>query len=144
VQALAKDVGGARHYLVDGKAPALGSRHAAPALAATFRAIAKSGASAFYEGEIGAEIAATIKAKGGFLSQEDLAAVSADWVDTISARYGDYDVHEIPPNGQGITALILIRLLAKLGTGRLAPDSADRIHLEVEAARLAYSVRDHL
>ncbi|MHB2267492.1 gamma-glutamyltransferase family protein [Aliihoeflea sp. PC F10.4] len=141
---LAKDSGAARHYLVDGKAPTIGSRHSAPALAQTFRAIAKDGAKAFYQGAIGAEIAATVQAGGGFMTEEDLAAVSADWVDTISTRYGDLDVHEIPPNGQGITALILMRLLAKLGGGALAPDSADRVHLEIEAARLAYSVRDHL
>ncbi|WP_252911784.1 gamma-glutamyltransferase family protein [Aliihoeflea aestuarii] len=144
VEWLAKDEGGAQHYLTGGKAPIVGSRHSAPALAATFRAIAKDGAKAFYQGEIGAEIAATVKAKGGFLTEDDLAAVSADWVDTISVSYGDLDVHEIPPNGQGITALILLRLLAKLGAAELAPDSAERAHLEIEAARLAYSVRDHL
>lgn len=144
VEWLAKDEGGALHYLVDGRAPSVGSRHGAPALAATLRTIARDGAKAFYQGEIGAEIAATVRAGGGFLSLDDLAAVSADWVDTISVRYGDLDVHEIPPNGQGITALILMRLLAKLGAGSLAPDSAERAHLEIEAARLAYSVRDHL
>ena len=144
VDLLSKDAGGAKHYLVDGKAPPVGSRHSAPALAATFRAIAKNGSKAFYQGEIGAEIAATVKSLGGLLTEADLAAVSANWVDPIATRYGDYDVHEIPPNGQGITALILLRLMAKLDTGRLAPDSADRVHMEIEAARLAYSVRDHL
>ncbi len=144
VDALAADEGGAKHYLVGGKAPAAGSRHAAPALARTLRAIAKTGARAFYEGQIAEEIAAVVTAKGGFLSAEDLASVSADWVDPISVRYGDLDVHEIPPNGQGITALILMRLMARLDTGRLAPDAAERVHLEIEAARLAYSVRDHL
>ncbi|MEI5678831.1 MULTISPECIES: gamma-glutamyltransferase family protein [unclassified Mesorhizobium] len=144
VEELATDEGAARHYLVDGKAPALGTRHKVPALAATLRKIATQGAKAFYEGEIAAEIAATIRAKGGFMTEDDLAATSADWVELISTRYGGYDVLEIPPNGQGITALILLNLMAKVGTGRLAPDSAERYHLEIEAARLAYSVRDHL
>jgi gamma-glutamyltranspeptidase / glutathione hydrolase len=58
--------------------------------------------------------------------------------------YAGHDVLEIPPNGQGITALILLRLLEKLDAGSLAPDSIERWHLEIEAGRLAYSVRDHL
>ena len=78
------------------------------------------------------------------LSEDDLAAVEADWVELISAPYGGHDVLEIPPNGQGITALILLKLFDRLGTGRLAPDSVERWHLEIEAGRLAYSVRDHL
>lgn len=141
---LAADDGAARHFLVDGKAPALGSRHAVPALAATLRTIARHGASAFYEGEIAAEIAATIRAKGGFMTEADLAAAAADWVVPISTRYGGHDVFEIPPNGQGITALILLNLMARLRTGTLGPDSAERYHLEIEAGRLAYSVRDHM
>ncbi|MGO4833346.1 gamma-glutamyltransferase family protein, partial [Rhizobiaceae sp. 2RAB30] len=111
---------------------------------ATLRAIARHGAKAFYEGEIGAEMAATVQAKGGVLSEADLAGVRADWVELISTRYAGHDLLEIPPNGQGITALILVNLMRKLETGRLAPGSAERYHLEIEAARLAYSVRDHM
>jgi gamma-glutamyltranspeptidase/glutathione hydrolase len=141
---LGADEGAALHYLVDGKAPALYTRHKVPALAATLRRIAGEGAKAFYEGEIAAEIAATVRAKGGTLSEEDLAGVAADWVELISTRYAGYDILEIPPNGQGITALILLNLMDRLGAGRLDPDSAERYHLEIEAARLAYSVRDHM
>ena len=141
---LAADEGARRHCLVDGHAPRIGQRHRWPALAATMRHIAKKGAKGFYEGEIAAEIVATIRAKGGFMSEVDLAEVEADWVDLIAAPYGGHDVLEIPPNGQGITALILLKLFEKLGTGALAPDSVERWHLEIEAGRLAYSVRDHL
>ncbi|HWK66209.1 MAG TPA: gamma-glutamyltransferase family protein [Rhizobiaceae bacterium] len=141
---LAGDDGAARHYLVDGKAPTLGSRHKVPALAATLRCIAKEGASAFYEGEIAAEIATTVRAKGGTLSEDDLAGFAADWVELVSTRYAGYDILEIPPNGQGITALILLNLMDRLGAGNLGPDSAERHHLQIEAARLAYSVRDHM
>lgn len=141
---LATDEGAGRHYLVDGKAPAVGSRHRVPAFAATLRRIARDGAKVLYEGEIAAEIAATVRAKGGFLTEEDLAAASADWVELISTPYAGHDVLEIPPNGQGITALILLNLMRKIGTGLLDPASADRYHLEIEAARLAYSVRDHM
>lgn len=139
---LALDEGCARHCLVDGAAPAVGSRHPFPALARTLRTIASGGAKAFYEGEIAAEIAQTIQDKGGLLSEADLAAVSADWVELISASYGGHDVLEIPPNGQGITALIMLRLLQRLGAGKLPADSAARYHLEIEAGRIAYAVRD--
>lgn len=140
---LAADEGGARHYLVDGRAPAVGSRKRQPALAETLRTIARGGARAFYEGPIAAEIAATVQRLGGFLSESDLAAASADWVTPISARFAGHDVLEIPPNGQGITALIMFRLLSKVGTAA-HPDSAERYHLDIEAGRLAYSVRDHM
>ena len=111
-EALRADEGGSRHYLVDGKAPAIGARQRQPALAKTLRAIARDGSKAFYEGAIAAEIASTIRRLGGFMSEADLAAVSADWVQPISAAYAGHDVLEIPPNGQGITALIMFRLLA--------------------------------
>ena len=107
-----------RHYLVGGKAPAIGTRQRQPALAETLRAIARDGAKAFYEGPVAAEIAATVRRLGGFLSEADLAAVAADWVEPISARYAGHDVLEIPPNGQGITALIMFRLLQMVGAER--------------------------
>jgi gamma-glutamyltranspeptidase/glutathione hydrolase len=134
----------ARHYLSDGRAPAIGSRQRQPALAATLRLIARTGASAFYEGAVAAEIAATIREQGGLLDEEDLAAVSADWVQPISAPFAGHDVFEIPPNGQGITALIMFRLLSAVGAHDVDPDGAERYHLEIEAGRLAYSVRDHM
>jgi len=140
VEALAADEGGARHYLVDGKSPLAGSRHRQPVLAATLRGIAERGSRAFYEGPVAAEMAAVVRAKGGLLSEEDLAAVSADWVTPISTSYRGYDVLEIPPNGQGITALIMLNLMRELGADQVAPDSAERYHLEIEAGRIAYSV----
>lgn len=138
------DEGARRHALVDGEAPAIGSRHAWPALAATLRRIAREGSPAFYEGAVAAEIASVVQAGGGLLDEDDLAAVTADWVDPIAAAYGGHDVHEIPPGGQGITALILLRLLERLGASGLAAEGPERRHLEAEAGRIAYSVRDHL
>ncbi|WP_274626897.1 gamma-glutamyltransferase family protein [Arvimicrobium flavum] len=141
---LSRDEGGSRHLLVDGRAPKVGERFRAPALASTLRIVARGGAKAFYEGEIAAEMAATIQAKGGFLSEQDLLQVTADWVDPISLSYGGHDIIEMPPNGQGITALILLGLMERIGVRTAAPDSVERYHLEIEAARLAYAVRDHL
>ncbi|MEM7301775.1 MAG: gamma-glutamyltransferase family protein [Pseudomonadota bacterium] len=139
---LSNDEGATRHYLIDGSAPDLGSLHKLPNLATTLEAIASGGADVFYQGAIAAEIASTIQAKGGFLSEDDLSSVEVDWVDLISAQYGGYDVHQIPPNGQGLTALVLLRLLDQLGLNQHDVDAAERVHLEIEAARLAYAVRD--
>lgn len=141
---LAADEGGARHYLPRGRVPLAGERFATPALAATLERIAASGASAFYEGAIAAEIAACIKAKGGVLDEEDLAAATADWVEPIAASYRGTDLLEIPPNGQGITALILLKLYERLDGHAAASAGAARLHLLMEAGRIAYSVRDHL
>lgn len=140
VEALAEDEGGAMHYLLSGASPRAGQRHRQPALAATLRAISRDGSKAFYEGEIATEMAAVVQAKGGYLSEEDLATVTADWVTPISTRYRGCEVLEIPPNGQGITALIMLNLMRELGIDKLAPDSADRYHLQIEAGRIAYSV----
>ncbi len=139
---LARDEGASLHALIGGKAPIAGARYRSPALGATLKKIARGGAEAFYTGEIAREIAQTVKAKGGFLSEEDLAATTADWIEPISTRYAGHEVFELPPNGQGITALILLNILSDLGAGSLPPESVERWHMEIEAGRLAYAVRD--
>lgn len=141
---LARDKGAAMHYLCGGRAPAPGARWRSPALGRTLKTIAQDGAQAFYHGEIAAEMAATVQAGGGFLSEADLDAVTADWVRPIACSYAGHDVYELPPNGQGITALILLNLLRRLDAGNLGTDSVERYHMEIEAGRLAYAVRDHM
>ena len=138
---LARHEGARQHYLADGKAPATGEIMRSPALAATLERIARHGADAFYEGEIAEDIVATVRAAGGLLELEDLSAASADWVEPITADFCGYQVHEIPPNGQGLTALILMKLVERLDL----PDGADggaRYFLEAEAGRIAYALRD--
>ena len=139
---LARDEGARQHFLTGGKAPQTGSRFAVPALAATLRRIADEGVSAFYTGAIAAEMARTVQARGGFLSEDDLAACTADWVNPIGTGYGGHTVLEIPPNGQGMVALIMMNLMTIHGAGKLQPNSAERYHLEIEAGRIAYAVRD--
>ena len=139
---LAKTEGAAHNFLHAGKAPVVGSMHAVPTLAKTLRAVAKGGSDAFYTGAVAAEIASAVQGLGGFLSEDDLAAVSADWVTPITTSYGGYDIHEIPPNGVGITALIMLNLMEKVGARDMGAHSAQRQHMEIECARLAYSVRD--
>lgn len=137
-----KHSGAKTHISNNGRAPAFGEIFKFQALAQTLETVARDGVDAFYSGDIAAEIAATVQADGGFLSEEDIAGITADWVTPISTKYGGIDVHEIPPNGQGITALILLNLLDRLGARELDANSIERAHLEMEAGRIAYSVLD--
>ncbi len=138
---LAADAGAARHCLIDGHPPVAGEIMKATALGEVLARIAKEGASAFYEGAVAADIAATVKAKGGFLSEEDLAAVASEWVEPIRTSYRGHEICELPPNGQGLTALILLDLL-KLVEVPKDRAGAERLHLLLELGRLAYAVRD--
>jgi gamma-glutamyltranspeptidase/glutathione hydrolase len=139
---LAADPGARLHYLKDGRAPLAGERMRQAALAAVLRKVAKEGAKAFYEGEVAAEIAATVRAGGGFMEEADLASCTADWVEPIGTDHGGQRLHEIPPNGQGITALIMLNMLDVLDAKRLPRNSAERWHLWIEVVRLAYAARD--
>jgi gamma-glutamyltranspeptidase/glutathione hydrolase len=131
-----------QHYLPHGEAPAIGSVVRFPALAATLKAIGAGGAKAFYEGPIAADIAATVQAAGGLLGAGDLARHRGDVVTPISTNYRGLDVVELPPNGQGLTALVLLNILEQFDVGKLDPLGAERLHLALEAARLAFAVRD--
>jgi gamma-glutamyltranspeptidase/glutathione hydrolase len=107
--------GSTKYYLVNGAAPEIGSVLRLPALAATLKAIAAGGAKAFYEGAIAADIATTVQAKGGLLAAEDLARHTGDVVAPIATNYRGLDVVELPPNGQGLTALVLLNILEQFG-----------------------------
>ncbi|TCD13911.1 gamma-glutamyltransferase family protein [Oricola cellulosilytica] len=141
---LRADEGASLHFLYQGEAPLAGQRHRQPALARTLRAISQDGADAFYTGPVAEEIARTVQAKGGFLSQDDLAAVTTGFVDPLSIDYAGHALMELPPSGQGIVAMIMLNILEQIGVREHAPDSPARYHCEMEAARLAYSVRDIL
>ncbi|MEE9322868.1 MAG: gamma-glutamyltransferase [Granulosicoccus sp.] len=142
VEHLTKNKAASTQLLRHGSAPETGDIYKLPGLAETLKRIAKNGIDVFYTGSIAAEIACAVQNAGGFLNEEDIAAVSADWVEVISTGYNGFDVHEIPPNGQGITALVLLELLQHLQASDQGAHSAQRVHMEIESARLAYSVRD--
>jgi gamma-glutamyltranspeptidase/glutathione hydrolase len=142
VQKLRADKGAARHFLKDGRAPAVGEVMRFPALAETLKAIAAGGPRAFYEGKIAQEVVATIAARGGSLDANDLARHRGDEVAPVAANYRGLDVVELPPNGQGITAQLLLNILEPFDLARFDPLGPERFHLELEAARLAYAVRD--
>src|SRR5581483_11495305 len=139
---LRADPGAAKHYLPGGAVPKVGDVVLLPAHAQTLRAIAKSGSRAFYEGEPAADIVATLAARGGVLTEDDFAAHRGEEVTPISSNYRGLDVVEIPPNGQGLAALVLLNILERFEMARLDPLGADRFHIALEAGRLAYAVRD--
>jgi gamma-glutamyltranspeptidase/glutathione hydrolase len=142
VAKLQPHAGSAKYYLPNGRAPDIGSVHRLPALAATLRAIASGGAKAFYEGPIAADIAATVQAAGGLLAAEDLARHRGDAVTPISTNYRGLDVVELPPNGQGMIALVLLNIMERFDFTGLDPNGPERLHLMLEAARLAFGVRE--
>lgn len=136
-------------YLPGGKAPAVGTIWRSPQLARTLRAIAERGRDGFYTGGVAEQMLATLVAKGGTHAAEDFAAVQAEYVTPIRTAFRGHEVLEIPPNGQGITALMALNILSQLESGgtdlaALDPAGPDRVHLQVEAARCAYAVRDAL
>lgn len=128
-------------YHPDGEVPGYGDIFKNPLLGKCYEAIAKDGAAAYYEGYIAEAIVAKSKELGGFMSMKDLADHTATWVDPVSANYRGFDVWEIPPNGQGIAALQILNMLEHFEIGEMAPNSAEHLHLFVEAKKLAYEDR---
>ena len=124
---------------IEGRAPRAGEIFKNPGLARTFKKIAKGGKQVFYQGEIGEAIADVIQAAGGCMTTDDLAAHISTWEEPISVTYQGYRVYECPPNGQGITALIALNLLEGFDLANLNPISAERLHFEIEAMRLAFA-----
>ncbi|MCV7027790.1 gamma-glutamyltransferase family protein [Mycobacterium sherrisii] len=131
--------GFAEAFLPDGRAPRAGERFRFPDHAATLEKIATTGGAAFYRGELANQLEAHATATGGAMRASDLAAHRADWVGTISGGYRGYTVHEIPPNGQGIVALIALGILQHFDMASLPVDSADSVHLQIEALKLAFA-----
>jgi gamma-glutamyltranspeptidase / glutathione hydrolase len=111
-----------------------------PLLAATLREIAAGGREAYYGGPIGEEIGRAVRAAGGVLTADDIAAHRGDWVEPISTTYADVEVATIPPNSQGITALMALNVLSTLQWPMDAP--IDRLHAQIEAVKVAWSERD--
>lgn len=131
--------GFAEAFLPGGRAPKPGERVAFPDHAATLEKIAATKGEAFYRGELAAQLEAHAQAHGGALRAADLDAHRADWVGTISGAYRGYTVHEIPPNGHGIVALIALGILENFDMASLPVDSADSVHLQIEAVKLAFA-----
>ena len=133
-----------RVWLPNGRAPKQGEMFANPEFAQTLRTLANKGYDAFYHGDIAEQIAQAVQDDGGDLTVEDLANYSAEWIEPISADYTNsagetYTMHEIPPNGQGLTALIALNIVDGIDLPKLGWGSADYWHVLIEATKLAFA-----
>lgn len=126
-------------FMPGGKAPRAGEVFASPWHAATLREIAQTETESFYRGALAAKMADFAAATGGYLSRADFAAHQAEWVEPISVRYRGLEVHEIPPSGQGIAALMALKILEGFDIGKYPRDSAEAFHLQLEAMKLAFA-----
>jgi gamma-glutamyltranspeptidase / glutathione hydrolase len=139
---LAADPGASKHYLFDGKAPKEGDVIRFAGLAEAMKNIAAQGARAFYQGSLADEMVETVAKRGSFMRREDFARHRGDAVTPISTTYRDLEIVELPPNGQGMIALVMLNILENFDVKSLDPRGPERFHLVLEAARLAYAVRD--
>jgi gamma-glutamyltranspeptidase / glutathione hydrolase len=133
---------GKKHYLNNGRSYVAGQLFASPPQAEALRLIARDGRDAFYKGAIAEDMLTTLRAAGGRHSADDFDKVAATYVDPIEISYRGHDLVELPPNGQGATALLMAKILERFELSALDPNGARRVHLEAEAARLAYGARN--
>jgi gamma-glutamyltranspeptidase/glutathione hydrolase len=131
--------GWARSFLPWGRAPKVGELFQFKSAAQGLRLIAQSKGEAFYRGEIAEAVAGFARDHGGVLTAADLAAYRPEWVEPIAKAYRGYTLHEIPPNGQGIAALIALGILSNFDIASMPVDGADSQHLQIEAMKLAFA-----
>ena len=135
-----KDLPGfAQAFLPGGRAPRAGERFVFKKHALALEKIAATKGKAFYRGELAAKLEAAAKKQGGALRASDLAAHRPDWVKPLEMDYRGYTLHEIPPNGQGIVALIALGILDNFDLRSHPVDGADSLHLQIEALKLAFA-----
>ena len=130
------------HYLLAGQAPAQGQVFRAPGQAEVLRRIAAEGRDGFYQGDVAADLLASLQAAGGTHSAADFAATACTYTEPVSGTYRGLDLYEHPPNGQGATAILLLNILRQFDIASLDPFGWQRAHLEAEAAKLAYDARN--
>lgn len=140
-KSLSKFEGFSEVYMPNGKTPSKGEIFKNPYLANTYRKIASGGRDAFYKGDIAKTIGDYMKKQGGFLSYEDLATHTSEWIEPVSSNYRGYDVWELPPNGQGIAALQILNILELYDIKKLGFGTAEYVHLFTEAKKLAFEDR---
>lgn len=128
-------------FLRGDEAPDVGEIQRQPKLASLLESIGKEGPSAFYAGEVASDMVDYLRGLGGLHTLEDFAAAAGEYVTPISAEYHGNTVYECPPNGQGIVALMILKILSRR---KLSGDplSVDNLFVEAEATRLAYAARD--
>jgi gamma-glutamyltranspeptidase/glutathione hydrolase len=131
--------GFAEAFMPGGRAPRPGERFRFPAAAAVLEEIARTRGEAFYRGAIAEKIEAHARKQGGAMRASDLAAHKADWVTPLQMDYRGYTLHELPPNGQGIVALMVLGMLEHFDLRSMPVDGVDSVHLQIEATKLAFA-----
>lgn len=139
---LSRDEGARAQLLFQGRAPRAGEHIRFPQLAKTLKQLAREGRDAFYEGSIAQSLVKFLQSQGGTHELSDFSDFRSHYVEPISSSYRDVELFQIPPSGQGLTALVLLNILEGYAFDSLDPFGADRFHLQIEATQLAYSVRD--
>ncbi|MDE5110204.1 MAG: gamma-glutamyltransferase, partial [Trichodesmium sp. St7_bin2_1] len=134
-----------KFYLVNGKVPEVGSIFRAPKQAEVLRKIQKSGSKGFYQSEVAEDFVRSLQRLGGVHTLDDFAKVTFEYVDPIFSNFQDgSQLFELPPNGQGITAIMIRKLMEICNIQEHSPNSVNRVHLEAEIAKLAYTARNRL
>ena len=139
---LAAHPSSAAQYLLNGAAPRPGRRFRNPNLARSYRLIAEQGAGALYGGELCSRIVRFSEQNGGLLTEKDFLDHETSWVEPVSTDYRGYTVYELPPNGQGITALQMLNVLKGFDLQSMGHNSPEYLHLLVEAKKIAFADRD--
>src|SRR6266542_3021683 len=129
-------------YVVNGGAPRPGAMFAQKNLARTLRTLARGGRDAFYRGEIARAIVDYCQKNGGFLSMEDFASQKSEWVEPISTTYRGHTLYELPPNGQGLTALLLLNMLEGIDLAAMRAEPGRYYHTLIEATKVAFADRN--
>src|SRR3954463_13860597 len=132
----------ARYLLPHGKPPVAGDVIRQPELGQTLRIIASEGREGFYAGRVAEDMVETLRGIGGLHTLDDFAAHTTETTTPIGTTYKGYDVWQCPPNGPGVTALLMLNILSRFDLTKYAPLSVERFHLEAEAARIAYMMRE--
>ena len=128
-----------KNYLIDGRAPRVGEVFYSKDIAKTFKAIAKGGAEEFYNGSIAKKIVDFTTKNDGFFTLEDFAEYEAEWVDPIKSKYKEFEIHQCPPNGQGIATLLGLNIIKGYEIESMIHNSSQYLHLLIEAKKLAWA-----
>ncbi|MDO8985111.1 gamma-glutamyltransferase family protein [Cypionkella sp.] len=131
-----------KFYLLDGRVPKIGQVFRAPGQAEVLRRVAREGRAGFYEGEVAADMVASLQAMGGLHTLDDFAATACTYTDPIAGEYKGIELVEHPPNGQGATAILMLNILKHFDLAAMEPFGTQRAHIEAEAAKLAYDARN--
>jgi gamma-glutamyltranspeptidase / glutathione hydrolase len=139
---LKADEGGSANYLPNGHPPRSGEIFKNPSMASSLRRIADEGPDVFYQGDIAEKIVRCSEKKGGLFTVKDFADHRSDWVDLVTANYRGYDVYELPPATHGFVTLEMLKILEGFDLKTMGAQSADALHLMIEAKKLAFADRD--